>query len=251
MHTRAGPARRTAAGPAATAARSARTPPSPTRTPSPAPAPQPSPAPHPAGAPSPAPSYGPAPARHDRSPRLLLLRQVDPDHRPIARKHPAKPLPSLVPPPVTPRRATTLAHRTPSCVAPGTPSPDYRTKRASLPQLLLKEQAPRGLRPITAGMFAGPPRGTGLPCSPPAARRRFRVPPRAVLYPSRARIPPGKGGSQASRRAARGGRGAGDIRPVRNYCPERSGRSAPPPTTARPRCSPGGPAHGSPARAAR
>ena len=67
------------------------------------------------------------------------------------RQDPAKPLPSFVPPPGTPRRTTTLAHRTPSCVAPGTPSPNNRTKGASLPQLLLKEQAPRGLRLITTG----------------------------------------------------------------------------------------------------
>jgi hypothetical protein len=36
-------------------------------------------------------------------------------------------------------------------VAPGTPSPNNRTKGASLPQLLVKEQAPRGLRLITTG----------------------------------------------------------------------------------------------------
>jgi len=87
----------------------------------------------------------------DHRDRLLLLRQVDPDYRPVARQDLPKPLPSLVPPPVPSRRATTLAHRTPSCVAPGTPSPNNRTKRASLPQLPLEEQAPRGLRPITTG----------------------------------------------------------------------------------------------------
>ena len=55
--------------------------------------------------------------------RLLVLRQVDPDHRAIARQHLPQPLPARVPLPVSPGRAATLAHRTSSLVALGTLKP--------------------------------------------------------------------------------------------------------------------------------
>jgi hypothetical protein len=51
----------------------------------------------------------------DHRQRLLLLGQVDADHRAITRQQLAQPLPPRVPPPVTPRHpaaAATLSHRT-------------------------------------------------------------------------------------------------------------------------------------------
>src|SRR5205814_200486 len=48
----------------------------------------------------------------DHRERLLLIRQVDPDHRAISRPHRTKPLtPRIAPPVPTGRAATTLAHR--------------------------------------------------------------------------------------------------------------------------------------------
>src|SRR5439155_19538028 len=48
----------------------------------------------------------------DHRERLLLIRQVDPDHRAISRQHRTKPLtPRIAPPVPTGRAATTLAHR--------------------------------------------------------------------------------------------------------------------------------------------
>jgi hypothetical protein len=41
--------------------------------------------------------------------RLLVLGQVDPDHRAIARQQPAKPLAPRVPLPVSPRRAVAFS----------------------------------------------------------------------------------------------------------------------------------------------
>src|SRR5208282_3614567 len=81
--------------------------------------------------------------------RLLVLRQVNPDHRAITRQHRPQPLPPRVPPPIPPGHAATLAHRTSSLVAPGTPSPHYRTRRTSPPQPHPAEQAPPGRCPIT------------------------------------------------------------------------------------------------------
>ena len=43
----------------------------------------------------------------DHPDRLLLLRQLDTDHCPLARQDLTKPIPSPVPPPVPARRATT------------------------------------------------------------------------------------------------------------------------------------------------
>src|ERR1700756_885177 len=81
--------------------------------------------------------------------RLLLITQVDPDHRALTRQHRPQPLPPRVPPPVPPRHTVTLAHRTSSLAAFGTPSPHYRTRRTSPPQAHPAKQAPPGLRPIT------------------------------------------------------------------------------------------------------
>ena len=59
------------------------------------------------------------PARHhprimiNHRDRLLILRQVDPDHRAATRQHRPQPLPPRIPPPVPPAsRAATLTHRT-------------------------------------------------------------------------------------------------------------------------------------------
>jgi pimeloyl-ACP methyl ester carboxylesterase len=46
--------------------------------------------------------------------RLLLIPQIDADHSPITRQKPPQPLPPRIPPPVTPRHAATLTHRTSS-----------------------------------------------------------------------------------------------------------------------------------------
>jgi hypothetical protein len=43
--------------------------------------------------------------------RLLILCQVNPDHRAITRQHPPQPLPPRVPPPVPPRHTATLTHQ--------------------------------------------------------------------------------------------------------------------------------------------
>src|SRR5208282_28430 len=43
--------------------------------------------------------------------RLLVLRQVNPDHRAITRQHRPQPLPPRVPPTIPPGHAATLAHR--------------------------------------------------------------------------------------------------------------------------------------------
>src|ERR1035441_4760526 len=67
----------------------------------------------------------------------------------ITRQHPPQPLPPRVPPPVTTRQPVTLAHRTSSLVAPGTPSPHYRTRRTSPPQPHPAERAPLARCPIT------------------------------------------------------------------------------------------------------
>ena len=47
----------------------------------------------------------------DHRQRLLVLAQVDPDHRPIPRHQRPQPLPPRVPPPIPPRHAATLAHQ--------------------------------------------------------------------------------------------------------------------------------------------
>ena len=49
--------------------------------------------------------------------RLLLIPQIDADHRAITRQKPPQPLPPRIPPPVTarhPAAAATLTHRTSS-----------------------------------------------------------------------------------------------------------------------------------------
>ena len=98
--------------PAATAARPARTPPSPAGTPSPWPDPPPSPALHPAGTPSPAPSYAPAPAHHDQSPRAPAS---PPPGRYRSPRHHAAVFPAATPAARSacdpPRHAATLAQQ--------------------------------------------------------------------------------------------------------------------------------------------
>src|SRR6266581_7840575 len=90
--------------------------------------------------------------------RLLLIGQVDPDHRAITRQHSPQLLPPRVPPAVPPRHAVTLAHRTSSLAAFGTPSPHNRTRRTSSSQLPPAEHAPPALRPITTRCEAAPRR---------------------------------------------------------------------------------------------
>jgi hypothetical protein len=46
--------------------------------------------------------------------RLLLIPQIDADHSPVTRQKPPQPLPPRIPPPVTPRHAATLTHKTSS-----------------------------------------------------------------------------------------------------------------------------------------
>src|SRR5260370_28297540 len=86
---------------------------------------------------------------------------------------------------VPPRHAVTLAHRTSSCVAPGTPSPHNRTRRTSrLNYLRQNTRLPSFallLRAITGGVdtpphvhvappldpIGGAPGGGGVPAPPP------------------------------------------------------------------------------------
>jgi hypothetical protein len=86
----------------------------------------------------------------DHRDRLLLIRQVDPDHRTTTRQHRAKPFPPRVPPQITPRHAAaaTLSHRTSSLAAFGTPSPHYRTRRTSA-SAASRRTGPSWVRPIT------------------------------------------------------------------------------------------------------
>ena len=74
----------------------------------------------------------------DHRDRLLILRQVNPDHRAITRQHRPQPLPPRVPPPVPPGHAATLAHRTSSWLRLGhqarTIAPGGRPRLNRLPQ---------------------------------------------------------------------------------------------------------------------
>ena len=67
----------------------------------------------------------------DQRQRLLLIPQVDAQHRPATREKPSQALHPRVPPPVRTRDTATLTHRTSSLDAFGTPSPYYRTRRTS------------------------------------------------------------------------------------------------------------------------
>ena len=96
--------------------------------------------------------------------RLLLIPQIDTDHRAITRQQPSQPLPPRIPPPVTPRHVATLTHRTSSSLRMG-------------------HQA-RTLAP------GGRPRINHNPArQPPLARRPIRVAPERRPSPRKDRRP--------------------------------------------------------------
>jgi hypothetical protein len=92
--------------------------------------------------------------------RLLILTQVDPDHRSITGQQLPQSLPPRIPPPVTSRRAATLTHRTSSSLRLGhqarTTAPGGRSCISHTPA----EQRPLARCPITtAALCAGSRRG--------------------------------------------------------------------------------------------
>ena len=144
--------------------------------------------------------------------RLLLIGQVDPDHRAVTRQHSPQLLPPRVPPAIPPRHAVTLAHRTSSLAAFGTPSPHYRTRRTSPPQLPPAEQAPPALRPITTRHHWW----RGYPCrgacrGRAGPHRRAARPPGVPGHRGRVRRPAGLAGRVRDRRPGRY-RGHGQLR---------------------------------------
>ena len=140
------------AGSPATGTQGARTPPSPGQTPSPAPAPRPV-----QRRTQPERLHPHRLARQhphimiNHRDRLLVLRQIDPDHHAITRQQPPQPLPPRIPPPIAPRHAAaaTLTRRTSSSLRLGhqarTTAPGGRSCISHIPA----RQRPQARCPIT------------------------------------------------------------------------------------------------------
>src|SRR4029077_21072255 len=89
--------------------------------------------------------------------RLLLIRQVNPDHRTTPRQHPAKPLPPRIPPPIPPGHATTnLAHKDvlSGCVWDTKPALSHQ-EDVPTPTRNRQNKPPPARRPITTSRRQG------------------------------------------------------------------------------------------------